>query len=262
MLRRPIQSPQLLHIEPMTNARLVIDAISKAYGSVKALSELSFSMDSGGILAIVGENGAGKTTLLQILSGMITPTSGRVLIDGDDMSLSPLSTKKTVGFVPDRQQFFAGLTVWEHLSFTASTYRVSDFENLANGLLRDFGLDDKKHELTDSLSLGMRQKLSVICCYLYDPALLLFDEPFSGLDQKGIATLTDSIRQRAAQGCVVVISSHMLGLVEKLATRVLFMQRGVGRIMKADSLTIEDGGHPVQQMSLEQMLLAGTDKNA
>jgi ABC-2 type transport system ATP-binding protein len=206
--------------------QIVVEGISKNFGGTRVVDDLSFVVGPGQILGLVGQNGAGKTTTLQMLAGITRPTLGSVRIAGIDMRQSPIEAKKAIGYVPDNPRLFSGLTVWEHLAFTAATYGVTDFRSKAERLLSQFELEPKRDELAQNLSLGMRQKVSVICAYLHDPRVLLFDEPLTGLDPKGIRVLTDSMLERAALGTSLIVSSHLLKVVEVLCTDLLLLNRG------------------------------------
>jgi ABC-2 type transport system ATP-binding protein len=138
----------------------------------------------------------------------------------------PVAAKRALAYVPDDPKLFDTLTVWEHLDFVASAYRVTNFEARASCLLAQFELEEKRNTVAQELSRGMRQKVGVCCAYLHDPQAILFDEPLTGLDPRGIRTLKDSVRQRATAGAAVIISSHLLELVEDLCTHLLILHHG------------------------------------
>jgi ABC-2 type transport system ATP-binding protein len=198
----------------------------KAYRETIAVSGLSFTVPVGGILGLVGPNGAGKTTTMRALAGIIKPTRGRLSIAGHDVAIDPLAAKQMLAYVPDDPKLFDALTVWEHLQFTASAYRVTDFTHKAEALLETFELVEKRNTIAQELSRGMRQKVAISCAYLHDPAAILFDEPLTGLDPYAIRTLKASIRDRAAAGAAILISSHLLSLVEDLCTHLLILNKG------------------------------------
>lgn len=206
--------------------KIIVNGLSKRYGETVAVNDLSFHVGGGEILGLVGHNGAGKTTTLQTLAGITRPSHGEVLIDGYDIAKQPLRAKRCLGYIPDNPRLFEGLTVWEHLAFTAATYRIRDYRDQAEALLDRFDLREKRNELAQNLSRGMRQKVAVVCAYLHQPSVLLFDEPLTGLDPKGIRVLTESIREFANLGAAVVVSSHLLRLVEDLCTDLLALDRG------------------------------------
>lgn len=200
--------------------------LTKHYSDEPAVSDLSFDLGTGGIMGLVGPNGAGKTTTLRMLSGIIKPTSGRIRIDGFDTDKQPLETKRITGYVPDEPHLFDSLTVWEHIEFTASIYNLKDYSTHAEELLDRFDLKSRRDTAVHELSLGMRQKVAICCVYLTRPRLLLFDEPLTGLDPMGIREMSDSIAYFASTGSSVIISSHLLGLVEDLCTEILLLREG------------------------------------
>jgi ABC-2 type transport system ATP-binding protein len=198
----------------------------KNYGETVAVAGLSFEVGRGDVLGMLGPNGAGKTTTLRVLTGIIPPTRGSLSINGCDIVRDAVAAKKQVAFVPDDPHLFDSLTVWEHLDFIAAAYQVNNWQAAATALLEQFELSDKRETAARELSRGMRQKVVLACAYLYDPAAILFDEPMTGLDPRGIRTLKDSIRQRAEQGAACVISSHLLSLIEDLCSHLLILHKG------------------------------------
>ncbi len=198
----------------------------KTYRDLVAVDALSFEVPGGAVLGLVGPNGAGKTTTLRALAGIIPPTRGRLQIAGHDVVSDSVAAKRALAYVPDDPKLFDLLTVWEHLQFIASAYRDVDFARRATALLEQLELVDKRDTLAQELSRGMRQKVAVACAYLHDPQVILFDEPLTGLDPRGIRTLKQSIVERAAAGAAIIISSHLLSLVEDLCTHLLILQKG------------------------------------
>jgi ABC-2 type transport system ATP-binding protein len=206
---------------------IVVDDYHKTYGSFVAVAGISFTVEPGEILGLVGPNGAGKTTTLRALAGILTPTRGRLAIAGHDLAREPVAAKAALAYVPDDPRLFDALTVWEHFRFVASAYRLGDdWPARAEALLEQFELAEKRNALTVELSRGMRQKVAIGCGYLHDPKAILLDEPLTGLDPRGIRTMKDSIRARAAAGAAVMVSSHLLSLVEDMCTTVLMLHRG------------------------------------
>lgn len=203
-----------------------VENLSKAFGSLNAVKDLSFDVGPGEILGLVGPNGAGKSTTLRTLSGILTPTAGKVFIAGHDIVREPELAKGLLGYIPDDPRLFDTLTVWEHLAFSAVAYKVPDFEDDARALLETFELWDKKDSLAHDLSRGMRQKVAIACAFLHKPEVLLFDEPLTGLDPTSIRTLHLCMRQFAEQGATIVISSHLLGMIENLCTHLLVVHLG------------------------------------
>jgi len=198
----------------------------KIYRQTVAVAGISFEVQPGQILGLLGPNGAGKTTTMRAIAGIIPPTKGKLIVAGRDVVADPVGAKRELAYVPDDPKLFEALTVWEHLIFMADAYRVSDWEPVGQRLLEQFELVEKRDTPTQELSRGMRQKVAIACAYLHDPKAILFDEPLTGLDPHGIRTMKQSVRDRAAAGAAVVVSSHLLALVEDLCTHLLILHRG------------------------------------
>ena len=231
----------------------------KEYHDLTAVDDLTFSVAPGEVLGLVGPNGAGKTTTLRAMSGIIPPTRGRLSIGGFDIVKTPVEAKRRLAYIPDEPKLFDSLTIWEHLEFSASAYDVKDFAERAEALLDAFQLSDKRSTLAQELSRGMRQKTVVCCAYLHDPVAILFDEPMVGLDPRGMRTIKDSIRERADAGSAIIISSHMLSLVEDLCSHLLILHAGkrlfLGSIDEARSVY----GRLEEEGSLEEVFFRATE---
>jgi ABC-2 type transport system ATP-binding protein len=207
-------------------AMIEVENLTKVYGSLTAVQDLSFSVARGEILGLVGPNGAGKTTTLRSLAGIIPPTRGRIRIAGHDLAEAPLAAKAELAFVPDEPQLFEYLTVTEHLKFVARLYRQPAAVERIGPLLEELELAGKQDALANELSRGMKQKLAIACGLVHNPTVLMLDEPLTGLDPVGIRRMKRTIAMRAQTGAAVVLSSHLLQLVEELCTRVLIIQGG------------------------------------
>ena len=184
---------------------IVIENFHKTYRDTIAVAGLSLHVRAGEILGLVGPNGAGKTTTLRSLCGIIPPTSGRITIAGYDLATHPIEAKSRLAYIPDDPKLFDMLTVDEHLEYMAAAYRVADAENRSARLLDQFELTPKQGALAQELSRGMRQKVAICCAYLHDPAAIIFDEPFTGLDPRAIRTLKNSIAAQARSGAAITI---------------------------------------------------------
>jgi ABC-2 type transport system ATP-binding protein len=154
------------------------------------------------------------------------PTRGTVRIAGFDLLHSPVEAKRALAFLPDEPRLFEYLTVREHLNLVARLYGVPDWEPQADALLRELELHEKQNVLPGELSRGMKQKLTIACGFLHSPRLVLLDEPLTGLDPLGIRKMKQSLRRRAEAGAAIVLSSHLLPLVEELCHRVLVIAGG------------------------------------
>ena len=203
-----------------------VEGLTKLYGSTVAVKDLSFRVEPGEILGLVGPNGAGKTTTLLGICGILPPTAGRIRVGGHDIALEPVRAKRELAFVPDEPHLFDYLTVREHLRFVARLFGVEDAEARIPPLLESLELIDKAEGLPATLSRGMKQKLAFGCALIHDPKALLFDEPLTGLDPAAIRKAKGVIRDRAKAGAAVIVSSHLLALVEEIADRVLIIQNG------------------------------------
>ena len=205
---------------------IVVEDFHKTYGDTVAVGGITFSVAPGEILGLAGPNGAGKTTTLRALAGILKPTRGRLLLAGFDLDTQPVQAKSQLAYVPDDPRLFDRLTVWEHFRFIAGVYRLAAWEERAETLLQRLELVEKRDSLTSDLSRGMRQKVAIGCGYLHQPKAILLDEPLTGLDPRGIRTMKDLIQEHAANGAAVIVSSHLLSLLEDLATTVLIVRRG------------------------------------
>ncbi len=203
-----------------------IEGLHKNYGSVQAVTDLSLSVAAGEIVGLVGPNGAGKTTTLRCVTGIIPPTSGRISLGGHDLETEPVEAKRRLAFVPDEPRLFDYLTAWDHLTLSARLYGVEDGEEYAEELLRQFDLFGRRTAFPSELSRGMKQKLMVAMALLHRPEAILLDEPLTGLDPAAMRYMKDRIRQAAEEGVAVMLSSHMLHLVEELCGRVAIIVRG------------------------------------
>ncbi|CAM3867126.1 ABC transporter ATP-binding protein [Corallococcus sp. ZKHCc1 1396] len=205
---------------------LDVEGLEKTYGAVQAVRGLTFQVAPGEVLGLVGPNGAGKTSTLRCLAGILPPSVGRVRVAGHDLAVGPVDAKRALAFLPDEPRFFEYLTVWEHLNFTARLYGVEDWEPRGRALLEEMELTGREKSLPGELSRGMKQKLSIACGFLHQPRLILLDEPLTGLDPLGIRRMKASLRRRAEEGTALVLSSHLLPLVEELCHRLLIIAGG------------------------------------
>ena len=203
-----------------------IEALVKVYDGFRAVDGLSLQVGTGQILGLVGPNGAGKTTTLRCLAGIIPPTSGRVTIAGFDLQTHPLEARKRLAFVPDEPHLFDHLTALDHLTLFSRLYGVADGPARAEALLEEAGLRDQRLSFPSELSRGMKQKLVVACALLHRPEVLVLDEPLTGLDPAAMRRMKRTVRDTATAGASVIVSSHMLQLVEEVCDRILIVNRG------------------------------------
>ena len=203
-----------------------ITQLVKVYDGFRAVDGLSLRVETGQILGLVGPNGAGKTTTLRCLAGIIPPTSGHITIAGFDLHTHPIEARQRLAFVPDEPHLFDHLTALDHLTLFARLYGVTDGPTRAEALLEEAQLVDQRLSFPSELSRGMKQKLVVACALLHRPEVLVLDEPLTGLDPAAMRRMKRTVRDTAAAGASVIVSSHMLQLVEEVCERVLIVNRG------------------------------------
>ncbi len=211
----------------MSSPAFEVNNISYKYDSYQALQETSFTVNNGETVVITGPNGAGKTTLMLCLSGLLLPTSGKVMVNGYDLYQRECSAKRRLSFLPDFPHFYQELTVWEHIRFIALAHSVEKgFEKRADILLNEFDLTEARDIYPHALSRGMRLKLSIILCLIRPFSVLLMDEPTSVLDPVGTAILYEKLLSLSADGAAIIITTHDLSLANRLGGRTVQMQRG------------------------------------
>jgi ABC-2 type transport system ATP-binding protein len=238
-----------------------VRSLTKMYGAFKAVDTLSFDVAAGEIVGLIGPNGAGKTSTLRCIVGIQAPTTGSITVAGHDVVREPIEAKRRLAFMADEPQLFEYLTVMEHLRLTARLYQVAAFEARAKGLVQELQLTGKEHALPAELSRGMKQKVAIACGLLHEPSALLFDEPLTGLDPLGIRHMKSTIVARAHAGAAVIVSSHLLHLVEEICTRIVIIDRGV----KVADGTLADlrvqSAQAAAGSNLEQIFLSVTGRD-
>jgi heme exporter protein A len=198
---------------------LLADGLRHAFGAVRALDDVSFTLLPGQTLAVFGPNGAGKTTLLKVLAGLISPQAGHARIQGG---------RGAVGWIGHQPQLYGQLTVWENLRFWAALYDVPehDFLRREDDLLFRLGLQPYEHRLVRELSRGLVQRAAIARALIHDPRVLLLDEPFTGLDRMAAEEFGRLLAEQAARGRVAVLVTHNVEEGTELATDVAFMRAG------------------------------------
>jgi ABC-2 type transport system ATP-binding protein len=250
-----MQSPESDAAPPPT---LSVESLTKTYEGRTAVDALSFRVLPGEILGLVGPNGAGKTSTLRSIVGVLPVRQGRVRVCGYDIRSQETEAKQRLCWVPDDPQPFDTLTVDEHLEFTAALYRLSNWRPRGDELLERFELTDRRGSLGGELSRGMRQKLAFCCAWLTRPRLVLLDEPLSGMDPRGIRSAKQAVRELAAEGTAVILSSHLLGLIEELATRILILAAG-RKVFDGTLVEARTAARFGEGSSLEEVFLAVTE---
>jgi ABC-2 type transport system ATP-binding protein len=208
--------------------QLRVDHLRKRYGRMLAVDDVSFQVAGGEIVGLVGPNGAGKTTVLRCCVGILRPTAGHILVAGYDIVRQEREAKQCLAFVPELPSLYPLLTIEEQIEFIVRTYGPlpPDFAPRREALLHRFDLWSQRHKLTTSLSKGMRQKTAIIAAFLHGARVLLLDEPLIGIDPAGIRQLKHLAGEARAEGCALLVSTHLLDTAERLCDRILVMQAG------------------------------------
>lgn len=240
---------------------LEVERVETYRGPAQILRSVSLSLAAGEAVCLVGRNGAGKTTTLRSLAGILVPTAGEVRIAGFNLATDPVAAKRHLAFIPDEPHLFDHLTVEEHLAFVARLYGVTDAASKGAALLRELELATRPKAFPNELSRGMKQKLAIACGLLHDPTALILDEPLTGLDPLGIRRMKATIMRRASEGAAVILSSHLLHLVEEVCTRVLVLRRG--RVVTEGTIATITAARPeLAGRSLEDVFIALVGEDA
>lgn len=231
--------------------------VSKSYKKgVKAVDDLSFSVNDGEIFGFLGPNGAGKSTTIRMLTGILNIDEGQILLDGKDIEKEPLEAKRTFGYVADDPDQFLALKGIEYLNFMADVYGVSDREERIRELSGRFEIADALNSRIESYSHGMRQKIIICGCLLHNPKNWVLDEPMTGLDPRSAFDLKKMMSDHVAAGNCVFFSTHVLDVAEKICDRVGIISKGkllfVGTLEQMKETFKED-------VSLEELFLEITE---
>lgn len=239
-----------------------IERLWKLYGSLEAVRDLSFTVESGEILGLVGPNGAGKTSTMRCLCGIIPPSAGDIRVCGLSILDAPVEAKRRIAFVPSEPRFFPYLTVDEHIQMFMRLYQCERSAEEVDVLLEHLVLHEKRHHLPTALSRGMQQKLMIACGLIHRPDVLVFDEPFTGLDPLAIRTIRKVLRSSAEEGASILISSHLLAMVEDLVDRVLIIQEGAKVAHERVDTLIERLPAEYKEATLEEIFFHLTQRQS
>lgn len=238
---------------------ITINHVSKSYVKwKKSVDNLNLEIKNGEIFGFLGPNGAGKTTTIKMITGILKPDEGEILLDGKNIEKQPVDAKKTIGFVPDSPDMFLRLTGFEYLNFIADMYEVSseDRKERIEKLAKRFEIENDLGSSMQSYSHGMRQKIIVISMLLHQPKNWILDEPMTGLDPKSSFQLKELMREHAKKNNTVFFSTHVLEVAEKLCDRIGIIHKGnlifVGTYEELKS-EVKEGS------SLEEMFLELTE---
>jgi ABC-2 type transport system ATP-binding protein len=206
---------------------LTVEHISKNFGTLQAVDNVSFEINQGDIVGFLGKNGAGKTTLMRMITAFLSPSSGRIFIDGDDITKHSLTIRQKIGYLPENPPLYTNMTVLQYVKFAAEIKGVAAKKQAVQlaKVLEDCQLEQVKHKTISTLSKGYKQRVGIAQAIIHEPKLLILDEPTSGLDpmqvQQVLALINNQKEQRT-----VLLSTHTLPEIEKIAQRILMIKSG------------------------------------
>jgi heme exporter protein A len=210
-----------------TRSLITVESLSKTYGFMPVLRQITFSVPHGQFVALLGPNGSGKSTLLRLLAGLAKPTSGTICVGGWQIPQEAEQVRQYIGLVSHRSLLYPTLTALENLAFFAQLYGVPASPARLLALLDQVGLKKRAHSLARTFSRGMQQRLSIARALIHNPDVLLFDEPHTGLDQQASDMLDALLRQASQAGRTIIMTTHDLQRVPSLAHRVIVLHRGM-----------------------------------
>jgi ABC-2 type transport system ATP-binding protein len=200
------------------------ESLTKSYGPITALSDVTLNIPSGAVYGLLGPNGSGKSTLMKLILGLIEPDSGTISVLGK----KPDEAKSEIGYLPEDIVLYESLSIIEYLNFIASVRRMDPhhYEERAKKLLNAFSLEDRANDFIGSLSKGNRQKVAIISALLSSPRVLILDEPISGLDPVSARIFRDLIEDMAEKGCTVLLSTHIMPIAEMICSEIAILKNG------------------------------------
>ncbi len=202
-----------------------VENVTKFYGTQKALDKVSFSIDTGQIVGFIGPNGAGKTTMMRIITGFLSPSSGRVFVNGIDARANSLAVRRLIGYLPENNPLYYDMYVHEFLSFIAGLYGLKNRKKLVNKIIDITGLGPEQHKRIGQLSKGYKQRVGLAQAIIHDPQVLILDEPTSGLDPNQIIQIRNLISQLGKEK-TVMLSTHIMQEVEAICDRIIIINHG------------------------------------
>jgi ABC-2 type transport system ATP-binding protein len=221
---------------PSEDVLIEVQGLTKRYGPLVAIQDLSFEVRPGEVLGLLGPNGSGKSTTVKILTGLLKPTDGTVRLDGHNALANLQKYKALIGYVPEEPHLYSYLTGPEYLQLIGRLRQVPArvLDDKVDRFLQLLGIYDDRYQTLSSYSKGMRQKILIAAAVLHNPRIVVLDEPFSGLDVTAARVLKEFVRTVAAEGKMVLFSSHVLEVVEQVCSRVVILKDG--RIVGHDSV--------------------------
>jgi ABC-2 type transport system ATP-binding protein len=238
---------------------IAVHELVKRYGTFTAVDGVRLDVPRGEIHGFLGPNGAGKTTTIRMIAGLLKPTSGRVVVNGYDLAVNPEQAKRSLGFIPDRPFLYEKLTASEFLRFHGGLYGLDEaaVAPRVHEMLDLFELGRWEHELVESFSHGMKQRLIMCAAFLHRPEAVLVDEPMVGLDPRGARLIKDVFRKMSANGVAILMSTHTLEVAEEMCDRISIILQGkiiaTGTVPEVRAMA----GNPDDQLTNVFMKLTG-----
>ena len=219
---------------------LILQNLSKTYskGQVKAVDNLNLQVNDGEIFGFLGPNGAGKSTTIKMMTGILQPDDGNILLNGVSIKQEPYVFKHNIGYVPDNHATYEKLTGIEYLNFMGSIYDVpaDQLEQKAKSLAQKFGIINALNDQIKTYSHGMKQKITIMSALVHNPKVWILDEPLTGLDPNSIFQVKECMKNHAKKGNIVFFSSHIIDVVEKICDKIAIIKKGQIQCVK----TIEE----------------------
>jgi ABC-2 type transport system ATP-binding protein len=238
---------------------IAVENLVKRYGSFTAVDGVSLDVQPGQIHGFLGPNGAGKTTTIRMIAGLLKPTAGRILVNGHDLASAPERAKASLGFIPDRPFIYEKLTAGEFLRFHAGLYGLDEPQVPARvtEMLELFELGKWEHELVESFSHGMKQRLVMAAAFMHRPRAVLVDEPMVGLDPRGARLIKDVFRKMAGRGVAILMSTHTLEVAQEMCDLISIILKGkiIAHGTVAEIRSLE--GDPTQHLTEVFLRLTG-----
>ncbi len=214
---------------------------TKKFGELTAVNNLNLEIKSGEFFGFLGPNGAGKTTTIKMITGLYSPTSGKIFINGIDIQKNPVEAKMLIGYVPDEPFLYDKLTGIEYLYFSGGLYNLdkSTLKNRIDEMIELFELGNWIYKLTEEFSRGMRQRIAIASALLHNPKVIVIDEPIVGLDPVSANIVKKILRQKANEGSAIFMSTHLLSIAEELCDRIAIIKDG-NIIFESDSKMLKE----------------------
>lgn len=203
--------------------------LTKKFGSFTAVNNVNLEINAGDFFGFLGQNGAGKTTTIKMITGLYSPTTGRILINGIDISQNPIEAKQLIGYIPDQPFLYEKFTGREFLYFCGGLYKIdkNTLKKKIDIIIEQLKIDQWVDKRTEEYSQGMKQRIAIASGLLHDPKLIVVDEPMVGLDPQSALVVKNVLKQKASEGVAIFMSTHSLNVAEEICTRIGIIKDGV-----------------------------------